>query len=112
MLRSVRKIFELIEIEPESIKYAKESLGPDELIAFLDSKIRKCPVVVTANLSNYFQSGKREDIFDVHAMIAVGVSKKKDLLPGSKSSLLDFIYCKNSYKMDQEKIQIIKFSCY
>ena len=92
------------------------------MIAVLQSKVRKCPVIVTADLSKYFQSGKKEDIYDKHAMIAIGVSKGKDFISGNTLDDQYFIHCKNSYKIDrsgfldaaevQERIKIIKFSRY
>ena len=101
MLKSIRKIFELIGIKPESIKFNKEEFNGQNLIHALNNEPRKCPVITCANFSNYFTNGSVSSIISPTVMVIAGALKGSDFL-SSNISLADqwFIKCKNSYGND------------
>ena len=103
MLKSIRKIFELIGIKPESIKFNKEEFNGQNLIDVLKNEPRKCPVITCTDMSDYFRDGDRSSIvrYGLMAMVTAGALKGSDFLSANKL-LADewFIKCKNSYGND------------
>ena len=99
MLRSLRKVFELIEIEPESIQFRKEEFNCRNIIDALRNEPKKCPVITAADLTTYFVSQSVPTT--THAMVTAGALKGSEFIP-SNSRLADkwFIKCKNSYGND------------
>ena len=99
LLKSIRKIFELIGIKPESIKFNKEEFNGHNLIDALNNEPKKCPVITCADFSDYFKYGSL--IKSTTAMVTAGALKGSDFL-SSNNSLADqwFIKCKNSYGND------------
>ena len=88
MLRSVRIVFELLGLQPESIKFKREEFSSDNLIKALTENPKKCPAIVTANLF-----GDRSP----HIMVATNA------LQFTHDPILKekwFINCKNSYRDD------------
>ena len=88
MLRSVRIVFELLGLQPESIKFKKEEFSSDNLIKALTENPKKCPAIFTFNLF----------VPSPHIMVATNALKGKEFT--DKSVLKDrcFINCKNSYR--------------
>ena len=99
MLRSVRKVFELAEIEPESIQFRKEEFDSQNIIDALTREPRKCPVITTADLTDYFISQSMPT--STTAMVTAGALKGSEFMP-TNTTLADqwFIKCKNSYGND------------
>ena len=107
MLRSIRKVFELLEIQPESIQFQKEQFNGQKLIHALRNKPRKCPVITAADFTDYFISEKVEDIFPAHCMVTAGALKGREFIPTNTSLANEwFIKCKNSYADDSEQGKI------
>ena len=86
MLRSVRIVFEIIEVQPESMKFVMEKFDFDGLEKALTEEPKKCPVVGTY----YKKDGKKLG----HAMVAD--SALKGCAPNEW-----FVNCKNSYRNRQ-----------
>ena len=110
MLRSIRKVFELIGIKPESIQFQKEEFNGQNIIDALTNEPKKCPVITACDFTDFFISRKVEDIIS-HAMVTAGALKGSEFIPTNKV-LADewFIKCKNSYGNDPDqpgKIQYI-----
>ena len=116
MLNSVRRVFELAGIEPESIKFQKDEYDQKNIIEALTKDPKKCPVITTADYTDFFNhvlmgfSPARSILpNDFHVMVTAGALKGSVFLP--KNSTLGnewFIKCKNSYADDpdqQGKIQ-------
>ena len=109
MLVSVRKVFELVEIKPESIQFQKHEFNAANVINALTNEPKKCPITTAADWSDFFQN-RTQPIF--HAMVIAGALKGSEFL--SRNETLKnqcFIKCKNSYRNDPTKlgtIQIIK----
>ena len=57
MLRSIRIVFELLGIQPESIQFQKEEFNGQNLIDALRNEPQKCPVITAADFTDYFNSG-------------------------------------------------------
>ena len=96
MLRSVRKVFELIGLEPESINFVKEEYCYRDLIEELTEQPKKCPAIVTLNIL-----GNRSP----HIMVATNALQGREFIPShdlNAERLRDqwFINCKNSYRDD------------
>ena len=94
MLRSVRIVFEMIGLKPESLKFTKEKFNADNLIEALTQKPKKCPAIVTCNLF-----GDQSP----HVMVATNALKGIQFINGNSplgQALRDewFINCKNSYR--------------
>ena len=111
MLKSIRKVFELIGIKPESIQFQKEEFNAQNIIDALRNEPKKCPVITAADFTDFFISRKVDDINVYHAMVTAGALKGSEFIPKNKI-LADewFIKCKNSYGNDpnqQGKIQYI-----
>ena len=110
MLRSIRKVFEILGIQPESIQFQKEEFNSQNIIDALTNEPKKCPVVTACDFTDFFISRKVEDIIS-HAMVTAGALKGSEFIP-TNTILADewFIKCKNSYGNDQDqqgKIQYI-----
>ena len=91
MLQSVRKVFELAGIKPESIQFRKDQFDATNIIDALTKDPKKCPVLPAREISN---PGS-------HVMVTAGALKGSDFMPENKL-LADqwFIQCKNSYSND------------
>ena len=106
MLVSVRKVFELVEIKPESIHFKKEEFNAANVIDALNNEPKKCPVITAADWFDFFQN-RTQPIF--HAMVTAGALKGSEFL--SQNGVLNnywFIKCKNSYRNDPTKPGIIQ----
>ena len=102
MLRSIRNVFELIGIKPESIQFQKEEFNGQNIIDALRNEPKKCPVITAADFTDFFISRKVEDVKSKHAMVTAGALKGSEFIPKNKI-LADewFIKCKNSYGKDR-----------
>ena len=99
MLRSVRIVFEMIGIKPESMNFIKEKFDSDDIIVALTKQPKKCPAIVTCNLYGDLSP---------HVMVATNALKGIDFIQGSGSVVETlsnewFINCKNSYRDDEEE---------
>ena len=95
MLRSVRIVFEMLGLQPESIKFKKEEFNSDNLIKALTANPKKCPAIVTCNVLRP----------SLHVMVATNALQGKDFPFGNFSRWIMqrekwFINCKNSYRND------------
>ena len=98
MLRSVRIVFEIIGIKPESIKFKKEEFNSENLVKGLREYPRRCPAIVTSLLVD----GK---LANAHIMVATNALKGSEFIneSGPIGDFLRnqwFINCKNSYRDD------------
>ena len=102
MLRSIRKVFELIGIEPESIQFQKEEFNGQNIINALINEPQKCPVITAADFSEYFTSGSFPSMG--HVMVIAGALKGTELKL-TNTSLADewFLNCKNSSTEDPDQ---------
>ena len=91
MLRSVRICFEMIGLQPESIKFKKEEFNSTNLVKALSESPKKCPAIVTLDLL-----GARSP----HIMVATNALKGKDFFCHPLLCEKWFINCKNSYRDD------------
>ena len=96
MLRSVRNVFEMIGIVPESLNFIKEEFNSSNLVKALTEHPKKCPAIVTLNIA-----GDRSP----HVMVATNALKGIEFigdLERNAQSLRSkwFINCKNSYRDD------------
>ena len=96
MLRSVLTVFELIEINPESIKFIKQKFNSDNLVEALIGQPKKCPAVVTINLDGDHSP---------HIIVATNALKGQEFIreEGPVADVLRkkwFVTCKNSYRDD------------
>ena len=99
MLRSVRIVFEMIGLSPESFKFIKEEFNSDNLVKALTEQPKKCPIVTVFNIDNNASGGL------CHAMVATNAIKGIEFIQGHgqvAESLQSkwFINCKNSYRDD------------
>ena len=99
MLRSIRLVFEMIGIKPESMKFIKEQINADNLVNALAKKPKKCPAIVTCNLF-----GDKSP----HIMVAANALKGQEFIDKNDpraEALCDewFINCKNSYRDEIEE---------
>ena len=99
MLGSVRKVFELLEINPESIQFRKEEFNGQNIIDALRNEPKKCPVITAADFTDYFKFGHLPTFS--HAMVTAGALKGSEFIPPN-TKLADqwVIQCKNSYGND------------
>ena len=99
MLGSIRKVFKLIEINPESIQFRKEEFIGQNIIDALRNEPKKCPVVTAADFTDYCVSKNLPT--SAHAMVTAGALKGLEFNP-TNTILADqwFIKCKNSYGND------------
>ena len=111
MLRSIRKVFEILGIQPESIQFHKEEFNGQNIIDALRNEPRKCPVITAADFTNFFISRKVKDIKSHHAMVTVGALKGSEFIP-TNTILADewFIKCKNSYGNDPDQPGKIQYT--
>ena len=96
MLRSVRIVFEMIGIEPESINFIKEEFNSDNLVKALTEQPKKCPAIVTLDITGDLSP---------HIMVATNALKGREFIQGDDqvTQYLKnqwFINCKNSYRDD------------
>ena len=108
MLNSVRRVFELAGVIPESIKFEKEHYNASNIIDALTKEPKKCPVTTTADFTDYFKDGGRH--YNVHVMVTAGALKGSEFMP-KNSPLADewFIKCKNTYANDPNQPGIIQY---
>ena len=104
MLRSVRIVFELLGLEPESIKFIKEEFNADNLVRALTEDPKKCPAISTINIDTYRQTGD----LSPHIMVASNALKGSEFIQGDDRiteyiKKQWFITCKNSYRDDIEE---------
>ena len=99
MLRSIRKVFEMLGIKPESILFQKEEFNGHNIIDALRNEPQKCPVITAADFEDYFNSGVVPELG--HVMVTAGALKGSEFMP-TNTSLANqwFIKCKNSYGND------------
>ena len=99
MLRSIRKVFELLGIKPESILFQKEEFNSQNIIDALRNEPQKCPVITAADFTDYFNSGMVPKLG--HVMVTAGALKGSEFI-STMTHLADqwFIQCKNSYGND------------
>ena len=125
MLHSVRKVFELAGIVPESVQFQKDEFDDTNIIDALIKDPKKCPVITTADFTNSFKDGTvmihnhASRPFNPHAMVTAGALKGSEFIKffWAKNSILAnewFIKCKNSYANDPDKqgkiqYQTVKF---
>ena len=109
MLVSVRKVFELAGLKPESIQFQKDEFNAANVIDALTNEPKKCPITTAADWSDFFQN-QTQPIF--HAMVTAGALKGSEFLSQNETLKNQwFIQCKNSYRNDPTEpgtIQIIK----
>ena len=100
MLRSIRNVFELIGIKPESIQFQKEVFDSQNIIDALRNEPKKCPVTTAVDYTDYFTNGTVKNLIN-HAMVTAGALKGSEFIP-TNTILADewFIKCKNSYGND------------
>ena len=91
MLRSVRICFEMIGLEPESIKFKKEEFNSMNLVKALDENPKKCPAIVSFDIL-----GARSP----HIMVAANALKGKEFTSDPLLREKWFVNCKNSYRDD------------
>ena len=94
MLQSIRKIFELARIKPESIIFKKDQFDAQNIISAIKNEPQKCPVITAADFTNYIPG----ILPCSHAMVIAGALKGSQFM-SKNTSLADkwFIKCKNSY---------------
>ena len=96
MLRSVRIVFEMIGIKPESMKFIKERFDSSNLVEALTKQPKKCPAIVTCDMTGHISP---------HIMVATNALNGKEFIAGNDrvaEALRHewFINCKNSYRDD------------
>ena len=96
MLRSVRIVFEMIGLTPESINFIKEEFNANNLVKALNEQPKMCPAIVTLDIT-----GDQSP----HIMVATNALKGLEFINGHgqvAESLKTkwFINCKNSYRDD------------
>ena len=99
MLRSVRIVFEMIGVEPESINFVKEEFNSSNLVKALTEQPKKSPAIVTLNITGDFSP---------HIMVATNALKGSEFIQGDDQVAEHlrnqwFINCKNSYRGDIEE---------
>ena len=94
MLRSVRIVFEIIGVSPESIHFIKEEFDADNLVKALTIQPKKCPAIITFGNDS------------PHVMVASNAIKGSEFIQEEAGELDKrlknqwFITCKNSYRDD------------
>ena len=94
ILRSVRIVFEMIGIKPESMKFIKKSFDSGNIIKAITEEPKTCPAIVTCDIT-----GDQSP----HIMVASNALKGFEFLNGNGpvvEALRNewFINCKNSYR--------------
>ena len=96
MLRSIRKTFELLGIQLESIQFQKEEFNGDNIIDALINEPKKCPVITACDFTDFFKLRVAPTIS--HAMVTAGALKGSEFIPTNTGLAHQwFIKCKNSY---------------
>ena len=99
MLRSIRKVFELLGIKTESILFRKEEFNSHNIIDALRNEPQRCPVITAADFTDYFNSGVVPKLG--HVMVTAGALKGSECIPTNTSLANQWlIKCKNSYGND------------
>ena len=93
MLNSIRGIFDILDIDFESMQFVSEKFDTQTSIIDAINNQRKCPAIVGAMYDISSGSG------DAHVMVAAGV-KTETVQHGSSTKQIYFIQCKNSYRDD------------
>ena len=75
MLQSVRIVFEMIGIKPESVEFIGEKFDSDNIVKALTQQPKKCPAIVTADFT--------EDRLP-HIMVATNALQGRDFPFGPK----------------------------
>ena len=96
MLRSVRIVFEMIGLKPESLNYIKEEFNSDNLVKALTEQPKKCPAIVTLDITGDLSP---------HIMVATNALKGREFISKYERNAQFlrnkwFINCKNSYRDD------------
>ena len=102
MLRSIRIVFEILEIKPESIQFQKEEFNSQNIIDALRNEPQKCPVITAADFTDFFKTRGAPTSSPIsHAMVTDSALKGSEFIP-TNTTLADrwFIKCKNSYGND------------
>ena len=101
MLRSVRIVFEMVGISPESIKFKKEEFNSSNLVKALNQKPKKCPAILT------FDSFANRNV--LHVMVATDALKGFEFMgENSRFACEWFIKCKNSYRDEITEPNVVK----
>merc|ERR1712131_463493 len=100
MLVSVRKVFELAELKPESIQFQKDVFNAANVIDALTKEPKKCPIIAAVKRYRSVFQNRIQEMW--HAMVTNGALK------GSEFLSQDFIICKNSYRNNPEIPDIIE----
>ena len=79
MLRSIRKVFEILGIKPESIQFQKEEFNAQNIIDALRNEPRKCPVITAADFTDFFKTRGAPSLS--HAMVTAGALKGSEFIP-------------------------------
>ena len=74
MLQSIRIVFEMTGIKPESMNFIKEKFDSDGIIDALSQQPKKCPAIVTCNLNGHLSP---------RVMVAKNALKGIDFIQGS-----------------------------
>ena len=93
MLNSIRGIFDILDIDFESMQFVSEKFDTQTSIIDAINNQRKCPAIVGAMYD--ISTGS----VDAHVMVAAGV-KTETVQHGSSTKQIYFIQCKNSYRDD------------
>ena len=99
MLRSVRIVFEMIGLQPESIKFKKDVFNSHNLIKALTENPKKCPAIVAFNLFGDLS---------LHILVATNALKGKEFTRDSLLREQWFINCKNSYRDEISEPKTVK----
>ena len=94
----------MIGLEPESINFIKEEFNASNLVKALTQEPKKCPVIVTLNITSTPLSP--------HIMVATNALKGREFIQRDDqvAQYLKnqwFINCKNSYRDDIEEPGIV-----
>ena len=109
MLQSVRKVFKLAGIKPESILFQKEQFDASNIIDALTNDPKKCPVITTADFTGFFKDSKTPHC-NKHVMITAGALKGSEFMPQNGVLANEwFIKCKNTYANDPNQPGIIQY---
>ena len=102
MLRSVRIVFEMVGLAPESMKFKKEEFNSSNLVKALTEKPKKCPVILTFDQLK----GDRNML---HAMVTIDALQGFEFMDRSSHVAEEwFIKCKNSYRDEISEPNIVR----
>ena len=109
MLHSVRRVFELAGIKPESVQFQKDQFDETNIIDALIKDPKKCPVITTADFTDFFKDGITPPC-NMHVMVTAGALKGSEFMPNNRVLANEwFIKCKNSYANDPDQQGKIQF---